>query len=218
MQVTGFFHWGFVIYRCDYSDDSLFDRFITCIRDNAETWHQEFQQDRTTGLPIYPQWTIVQDREGLDKATKDQVRQRFVEWRDGLSVKRDGPGADHRITPYLPRFEYCVHVGRDSLDSLIAHEQAPRAGQNKYEVPPVLFAIVRAEQMLAGLPEGYDSDEEDAEDGDLANVMSPIEGCTDDDVGWMYAPANHWVTLYEELHNDEAWYYMYTRPPGIVKL
>jgi len=28
MQMTGFFHWGFVIYRCNYSDDALFDRFI----------------------------------------------------------------------------------------------------------------------------------------------------------------------------------------------
>lgn len=216
MQMTGFFHWGFVIYRCDYSDDALFDRFIAYLREQAERHHRDRQQDRTTGL--YLRWDIIQDREALDGATKDQVRQRFVEWRDGLSVERDGAGADadHRITPYLPRFEYCMHVGRDSLDSLMAHEEALRAGKEKHAAPKVFFAIVQAKQRPAGLPEGYDPDE-DEYDEDPANVPRAIEGCTDEDVGWAYVPADHWVTLYEELHNDQAWHYLYARPPGIVK-
>lgn len=218
MQMTGFFHWGFAIYRCDYSDDALFDRFIAYLQEQAERHHRDCQQDRTTGL--YIRWDIIQDRGALDGATKDQVRQRFVEWRDGLSVERDGAGADHRITPYLPRFEYCMHVGRDSLDSLVAHEEALRAGKEKHAAPKVFFAIVQAKQRPAGLPEGYDPDEdeedEDEYDEDPANVPRAIEGCTDEDVGWAYVPADHWVTLYEELHNDQAWHYLYARPPGIV--
>lgn len=218
MQMTGFFHWGFVIYRCDYSDDGLFDRFIAYLREQAERYHRDCRQDRTTGL--YLRWTIVQGREALEGATRDQVRRRFVEWRDGLSAERDGPGADHRITPYLPRFEYCVHVGRDSLDSLRAHEEALRAGRKKHAAPPVFFAIVRAEQRLTGLPEGYDPDENEDEEEyheDPASALHAIEGCTDEDVGWMYVPADHLVTLYEELHNDQAWYELYARPPAIVK-
>lgn len=217
MQMTGFFHWGFVIYRCDYSDDALFDKFIAYIREQAGRYHRDCQQDRTTSL--YLRWTIMQDREALDGATKDQVRRRFIEWRDGLSVERDGAGSDHRITPYLPRFEYCMHVGRDSLDSLKAHEEALQAGKKKHEAPPVCFAIVQAKQRPAGLPEGYDPDEEDEDeyDEDPTTAPSAIEGCTDEDVGWMYVPADNWVNLYEELHNDQAWYYLYARPPGIVK-
>lgn len=220
MQVTSFFHWGFVIYRCDYSDDALFERFIDYLREHAERYHRRRQQERTTGL--YLRWTIVQDREALDGATKEQVRRRFVEWRDGLSVERDGPGADHRITPYLPRFEDCMHVGKDSLDSLKAHEQALRDGTKKQEAPPVFFAIVQAEQRPAGLPEGYDPDdkeegEEDEYDEDPATAPGTIEGCTDQDEGWMYVLADDLVTLYEELHTDQAWYYLYARPPEIVK-
>lgn len=30
-------------------------------------------------------------------------------------------------------------------------------------------------------------------------------------------PADNLVTLYEELHNDQAWYYLYVRHLGIVK-
>lgn len=218
MQMTSFFHWGFVIYRCDYSDDAFFERFIDYLREQAEKYQRHCHQDCTTGL--YLRWTIMQDRETLDGATKDQVRRLFVEWRDGLSVERDGPGADHRITPYLPRFEYCVHVGKDSLDSLKAHEEALRAGNKKHEAPPVFFVIVQAEQRPAGLPEGYDPDEEGEGEEDEQGedpVPRAIEGCTDQDVGWMYAPAENLVTLYEELHDDQAWYYLYARPPGIVK-
>ncbi|KAG8169242.1 hypothetical protein KVR01_001991 [Diaporthe batatas] len=218
--MTGFFKWGFIIYRCDYSDDALFDRFVAYLRDQAEDYHRLSHQDRTTGL--YLQWTVVQDRKALDGATKDQARQRFVEWRDGLSVGRDGPGADHRVTPYLPRFEYCVHVGRDSLDSLIAHEEAPQAGKSKCAVTPVFFAVVRAAQRPAGLPEGYDDpkegDEGDDYIDDSATKPPAIEGCTDQGVGWMYVAADDWVELYEELHVDQAWYILYRRPPGVVKV
>ncbi|KAK7697416.1 hypothetical protein SLS64_013554 [Diaporthe eres] len=220
MQITGFFHWGFVVYRCDYSDDALFDRFIAYLQEQTERYHRDRKQDHTTGR--YLRWTLMQDHEALDGTTKNTVRRRFVEWRDGLSVERDGPGADRRITPYLPRFEYCVRVGRDSLDSLRAHEGTLRAGQKKHEAPPVFFTIVRTEQRPAGLPEGYDPDEDDDNgenecDEDPASAPRAIEGCMDEDVGWMYVPADHWVTLYEELHDDQAWYYLYRRPPGIVK-
>lgn len=220
MQITGFYNWGFVIYRCDYSDDVLFGGFMTHLRDQAERYHRFSHQERTTGL--YLEWTVVQDREALDAATKDHIRRRFLEWRDGLSVSRDGPGADHRVTPYLPRFEYCMHVGRDSLDSLVAHEEALRGGNSKSAAPSVFFAVVRAAQRPPGLPEGYDDPDEGGEEDDYvddpANDPAAIEGCTDQDVGWAYVAADDWVELYEELHNDQGWYVLYTRPPGIIKL
>ncbi|KAI7773863.1 hypothetical protein LA080_009714 [Diaporthe eres] len=192
MQMTGLFHWGFVIYRCDYSDDALFDRFIAYLREQAERFHRDRKQDRTTGR--YLRWTIMQGCEALDGATKDTVRRRFVGWRDGL----------------------------DSLDSLRAHGEALRAGQKKHETPLVFFALVRAEQRPAGLPEGYDPDEDEDDgeneyDEDPASAPRAIKGCMDEDVGWMYVPADHWVTLYEELHDDQAWYYLYARPSEIVK-
>lgn len=79
MQITNFFHWGFVIYRCNYSNDDLFNIFIAYLREEAECYHQRAKQDRTTGL--YLRWTIVEDIERLDSETKDEVRERFVGWR-----------------------------------------------------------------------------------------------------------------------------------------
>lgn len=221
MQITNFLHWGFVIYRCDYSDDDLFVRFIAYLREQAERYHQRAKQDRTTGL--YLRWTIVEDRERLDgatkdEATKDEARERFVVWRDGLSTERDGPGADHRVTRSLPQFEFCVHVGKDSLESLEAYEKA--SGQRASASPPVFFALVRAMQKLEGLPEDYDPNEADGDDEydeDPSNDPPAVERSTEHDVGWMYIEARYWVTLYEELHGDQAWYILYTRPPAIAQ-
>lgn len=182
----------------------------------------------------------------LDGATKAQVRERFGAWREGpeqglsavrVQVERDGAatGAEHRVAMpllllLLPRFEYCIHVGRDSLESLEAYEKAAAAAaaaavvskkqQEPAAFPPVVFALVRAEQRLDGLLEdtGLGDDEEGDEcDHDLGNVCPAVEGLTEYDVGWMYVKAEHWVTLYEELHDDQAWYHLYTRPPAIVK-
>lgn len=219
MQITNFFHWGFLIYRCDYSDDDLFHRFVAYLREEAERYHQLAKQDRTTGL--YLCWTIIEDREGLDGATKGEVRERFVEWRDGLSVERDGEGADHPVTRFLPRFEYCIHVGKDSLDILRACEKAaasaPASGQQVSASPPIFFALVRAEQKLGGLPEGYEPDEDDEYDPGLENAMPDVEGSTEYDVGWMYVKAKDLVSLYEELHDDQGWHFLYTRPPAIAR-
>lgn len=145
---------------------------------------------------------------------------------DGLSVERDGLGADHRVTRLLPRFEYCIHVGRDSLESLEAYEKAKAkaaaavlSGQRESAWPPVFFsfALVRAEQKLEGLPEGYDPDEIEEDNRDLENVMPDVEGSTECDVGWTYVNAKDLVSRYEELHHDQGWHFRYTRPPAIAK-
>ncbi|KAJ4423234.1 hypothetical protein N0V82_002095 [Gnomoniopsis sp. IMI 355080] len=79
MQMTGLHHRGFVIYRCDDSNDNHFDKSIYHLRKEVDAYHQRAKQDLTTGL--YPRWAIVQHREIIDGATKYQARQRFVEWR-----------------------------------------------------------------------------------------------------------------------------------------
>lgn len=245
MQLTGLFHWGFVIYRCDYSNDATFDRFVSCLREHAEGYHQRAKQDRTTAL--YLRWMIVQDRERLDGATKEEVRERFGAWREerlSSLVERErereggeddgGAAADHyrrRVMPLLPRFGWCIHVGSDSLMSLEEHEKAVACGKQAKPAastppppppPPVIFALVRAEPKLNGLLEGMELGDDDEEgddecEQDLRDVCPAIEGSTEYDVGWMYVKAKNWVTLYEELHGDQAWYQLYTRPPAIVR-
>jgi hypothetical protein len=152
-------------------------------------------QDRTTGP--YLRWSVVEDAATLDGATKEQVRDKHIEWRNGLSVERDGPGADHPITKLLPRFEYAIHVGRDSLDSLIAHEAA--GGVARFS--PIYFTLVRAPQPLLSHDDEDDEDEEDLSDGY--------------DVEWMYVDTNLWIEIYEELHGDSGWQHNYARPPKV---
>ncbi|KAJ4385384.1 hypothetical protein N0V93_009811 [Gnomoniopsis smithogilvyi] len=209
------FHWGFPIYRCDYSDDALFDRFHAVLRRHANEYAQRNRQDRTTAL--YLTWTVNQDREALGGATKEQIRTQFTEWRNGLSVERDGLGADHRLTRFLPRFEYCVHVGKGSLDSLRAHEEAVEKGTAERRAPPVLIALIRAPQNSA-FKEVVENDEKDDDEENLANEFEPIDGCTAQDLGWVYVKAAQWVTLYKELHEDRGWEHIYRRPPQVANV
>ncbi|KAK9423237.1 hypothetical protein SUNI508_14049 [Seiridium unicorne] len=207
MQLSGFFHWGFVVYRCDYTDDELWARFIARLRHEVDAYMGRNHEDRTTGP--YLEWTIIEDRESLDRATKEQVRELFRTWRRGLSVERDGPGADNPLTTRLPRFEYCVHIGDDSLSSLLDWEKY-KAGGGRGRGPPVKCALVSvpAEHPSAALSastledEGGESDEsEDLSDGH--------------DIRWMYIPLDSWVVAYEELHIGHGWDLIYKRPPEV---
>lgn len=38
------------------------------------------------------------------------------------------------------------------------------------------------------------------------------------DVEWMHVKAENCAVLYKELHSDQAWYSLYTRPPALVKV
>lgn len=75
MQLSGFFHSGFVIYRSDYSYDEHLARFLARLCHEVDTYINNSREDRATGP--YLEWTIIKDRESLDGAIKEQVREPF---------------------------------------------------------------------------------------------------------------------------------------------
>lgn len=66
---------------------------MTCWRKASDDFLKIAKMDRT--IAPYLEWTIIEDSDKLDNATKEPVRELFRTWRDELSVGRDGPGADH---------------------------------------------------------------------------------------------------------------------------
>lgn len=209
MQLSGFFHWGFVVYRCDYADDELWARFTARLRHEVGTYMGRNHEDRTTGP--YLEWTIVEDRQGLDGATKEQIRELFRTWRRGLFAERDGPGADDPLTAGLPRFGYCVHVGGDSLESLLDWETY-KAGGGRGRGPPVKCALVSvpAEHPPSAARSASTLEEDDGGESDESEDLSDGH-----DVGWMYIPLDSWVVAYEELHVAHGWDLIYRRPPEV---
>lgn len=75
IQNTGFRRWGFRIYRCKYDDEDAWNRYVgnleTKLRKGLEATGSDYM------LTPYHEWTIVEDHEALDGASKADVRSRF---------------------------------------------------------------------------------------------------------------------------------------------
>src|ERR1700761_722611 len=75
----GFHAFEFVIFRCAYGDDDIWSRFLAKMQDDV------YKTVRKVGFEDvfrkFLVWTIIEDRETLHGASKDEVRDRFSEWR-----------------------------------------------------------------------------------------------------------------------------------------
>lgn len=109
LQRAQFWTMGFVVYRCDdYTDNALWERYMQMLWDEGERYFVKLKMDRT--VASYWDWTVVEDRESLRGADKNVVKQKHEEWRDARSEERDGPGALHMVTRWMPRFMFALHV------------------------------------------------------------------------------------------------------------
>ncbi|KLU87062.1 hypothetical protein MAPG_06067 [Magnaporthiopsis poae ATCC 64411] len=203
----GYHKWGFVIYRCTYDDDALWEAFVTMLKASAAAYLQARKQENILGPDL--QWTIIEDRATLDGASKETVRQHFLDWVAAHSVERDGEGIDNPSVPQLPRFRYCVYVDADCLNAIRAWWCSVRPAGYRLRGEVVVI------QAAPETPDGsLDSEEEDDEDDE--DVYDAVEGCTADNVGWMYYAADGLLELYEELawtgSHTETWRLVYERP------
>ncbi|KAI0402317.1 hypothetical protein F4802DRAFT_608819 [Xylaria palmicola] len=119
MRDTGFATWGFLIYRCTYGDDEAWNRYIEAFKEQV---HYELEYyGRDLLLEQYAQWTVVEDEETLNGASKQQVRERFPHTR-------------------LPRFTYCLYVDQKCLDTLERYADAKANGARR-PAWPVMVTI-----------------------------------------------------------------------------
>lgn len=219
MLETGFEEWGFLIYRCAYGDDDTWDRYMAYLR---EAVHEDLvYQGREHLMEQYARWSVVEDRAALDGASRQQVRRRFVEWRDQNSVSRQLPVGQvlapllSDTSPRLPRFTCCLYVDQECLDTLQAHADAKAAAKALGRIPPLIAVVIDGDfsdqqsspavPSLFDYPAGFD------------DHHPPIDGCKQRYVGWEYFSARYLASLYDDLHqvrmDDDL---DYKRPPAIA--
>ncbi|KAK5637687.1 hypothetical protein RRF57_013402 [Xylaria bambusicola] len=196
MRDTGFETWGFLIYRCTYGDDEAWNRYMEAFKKQVHSVLEHYGRDWL--LEKYAQWTVVEDEETLNGASKQQVRERFVQWRDQHSVSRElsEVAAVVRQSAFwatheslrLPRFTYCLYVDQKCLDTLKQYSEVEANGA-RWAAWPVIVVI----------------------DGDYSpgsrythphRQYPEIEGCTDEYVGWQYAQVGSVVTMYDTFHYE----------------
>jgi hypothetical protein len=195
LQRTGFHKWGFVVYRCAYGNDNLWQRYVDKMKEKAILALDE--SGRKGLLKQYMDLTIIEDEQTLGNVSKDDVRIRFTDWAFERSDERDGVGASHLFSYRLPRFAYCLYVDQTCLNSLKAFEKFAAKG-NKGKEPPITVVIVDA---------GFNKPKSGRE--------PEVEGCTSRYVGWMYMEVEFIPSLYNRLHSQDLDDYDYIRPPKI---
>ncbi|KAF2717375.1 hypothetical protein K431DRAFT_197957, partial [Polychaeton citri CBS 116435] len=110
-------HWGFIIYRCTYGDQDTWSRFMVTLHDSVRKGLAHYSTEELTDSL---NCSVREDASTLDGASKDLVRQRFRdskanaerETADSQSVQIGGHGS-------TPRYNYCVHVDEDALQSVV---------------------------------------------------------------------------------------------------
>ncbi|KAK6432421.1 hypothetical protein LTR95_011405, partial [Oleoguttula sp. CCFEE 5521] len=188
--------WGWVIYRCSYKDDEAWERFKQII--TQRTRAQILKSDAPEAFNSL-EWTFVSDRPTLEGIPMNRLRSLFKTWA-ATAVHAEQPRAtDHVLQLSGPRYNYFVQ-------SVISPtEQDPLRGGL------VKFVDARWRPLAEAFPGQI-------EEPDPEDVLEAIDGCTEENVGWMLISLGMiGAEFYESSYSFmDAWYAYYVRPPERV--
>ncbi|WYZ42284.1 hypothetical protein EsH8_V_001179 [Colletotrichum jinshuiense] len=207
MIKTGYHRWGFVVYRCTYDDDDLWNRYLAQLKKNL--YDELVEGRRAELLEQYLDWVVIEDRDNLQNASKADVRKHFNQWVSQHSAEI----ARYPLAIDLPRFKHCLYVDQKCLDTLEPFQ--------KSEGDPALqgsrlFKYTREPMVLAIVDRLWTPDRRDGNVTMNDRGYPPIEGCDRKYVGWEYANASCMASYYNELHGSDLDDYTdYLRPPAI---
>ncbi|KAF2993873.1 hypothetical protein E8E13_001568 [Curvularia kusanoi] len=198
--------WGFIIYRCDYRNDSDWTYFIKRWSDVVNATLTEWDKSY---LFNNLEWTIKEDRATLDRANIDDIRRIFTAWTKSKETLAEQQAAIDLGVLGSPRYWFCVHVDAEALDSCLTYDKFPEDKQDSFWIEkrdPALgrtpyVNIVRKDlelEMPPRYPEDDDGEEAGEDDeGELDEVISVK-------VHWEAAVPDVYVNLNQSLDGFEA--------------
>lgn len=192
--------WGWVIYRCTYTDDSTWARFRARIEKDSR---EEIKNSDAPEIAERLEWTWVEDP-ALDGVSTAALRERFLAWAEEQIARQPG---DYD-PPVIPRFRFFIKVDQEALDSMV-------------KSPPVETRWLDGAfvKLVDGHWEPLGEDKQAKDDDEEREKLQPIEGCTEEDVGWMcIVPDMIDSSFYNTLTGDpNVWFIFYERPPSILR-
>jgi hypothetical protein len=199
MQETDFKRWGFVIFRTVYTEESQsqWESYIEFLKASVEDRLEFFEL--STLLKPHLEWTIIEDCDTLENASKQHVRERFSEWAFQRSVERDGPRVEEAFQHDFPMFRYCIYVDQKCLDTVTQYEawaEAGAPGCSKQVVCALIDKRCKSKRQGKG-------------------KFRRIEGCSREYTGWQYSSVHTLPSLYDKLSLMGLMEHEYARPPQI---
>lgn len=118
LKTAGHETWGWRIYRCTYNSDDDWTEFMKQLKN---TFQQMLDDYGATDDQAKQQiWTVVEDRERLENATKSDVRRMFKDWVNSPEAAAEQPNAKGPLSRVgMARYLYCMHVDEESLRSVL---------------------------------------------------------------------------------------------------
>ena len=159
--------WGFVIYRTTYDSDADWAEFLRRLR-----FQMERAFDYYNGRDILEKFalTVLEDQSAFDRASTDTIRRHFQQW----SLAAYPTAQQHQDGALIGRSlrcHYAVQVGLEALNSVVHDASAPPAidtmTKGRFKLIDKSWYLGRGEGIHAYM------------------LHEPIEGMTQEDVGWM---------------------------------
>lgn len=206
LERSGHDTWGWVVFRCTYVSDPEWSRFMDRLKAVTEE-ALEFYGKSTWPFAKQQVWTVVEDPARLENASKSEVRDLFNAWvaSDDAAAEQPGKKGPHTLSG-MTRYCYCMHVDETSLRSVLDDARDWHVNIiNKTWIP-------EDEED----PAGDERDDGEPDEEVEPEVWTPVDGCTEEDVGWFKGGRSVLLSGYATLCSPNMWYCYYRRPPRIV--
>ncbi|KAG7039171.1 hypothetical protein JMJ77_0003457 [Colletotrichum scovillei] len=215
--------WGWVIYRTTYGDDEAWER---CKEIITYRTRRNIADSDAPEIAKYLELTFVDDKSLFDGASKHQLRSHFRTWSldafqsENPRVKDVSGDLGYWMQGCgVPRHVYFFQVDLESLRSIVF--EAPQPPDYDLDLEShinFIDAYWKPLRERAEVLQHTDQDEIDASE----TAYEPIEGCGEENVGWMkVSPETMGSDWYEvwlgSIGGDASmWYAFYKRPPEKV--
>lgn len=196
---------GFLIYRCDYRDDSVWEYLIRRWSDIVNT---SLTKSGLRDLINNLEWEIKEDRATLDGATVEDIRKIFTAWTKSKETVTERQAAIKIGAAGSPRHFYCVHVDAKALDSCLAYDKVPEDDQGQFwhgkrdpalgHGPYVTIVQKDLELEIRRYPEDGDGEEAGEDDEEDLDEVTSVK------VHWESAVPHFYFSLNQAIHQFPA--------------
>lgn len=221
--------WGFVIYRCAYGNDKAWEECMQILKARERRQLEWYEKPE-----LYDSlaWTVLEDLEAFDQATKQDLRGHFKDW-IAPKAKNEQPRAQRLVTKHrpwkhiAPRYGFFIAIDQASMESVLEnpYPEAILTEQTGYVNLVDAYWKFGADcfrDQLESVESKGDLEEFFHTDPDLRFdempdfTFEPIEGCREE-VGWTRLPASEMgMQAYQMLgHSPHMWQNLYRRPPEL---
>ncbi|KAI2621219.1 hypothetical protein GGR54DRAFT_600592 [Hypoxylon sp. NC1633] len=232
LRADGHRIWGFAVYRCTYTSDAAWESCMQRINASVRK-----AMDLYNGRDLLEEGcfklTVIADASTLDGASTQAVRRHFSEWCARMVREEQGSPEEIHSRQHeassprdwgMPvRYRFCIQIDEASMRSVISEDserwvkliqgdwksrEATKQQQQQQETRPERIVESQGEHND---DEGEFTDVEDDEE------YAAIEGCTNEDVGWMKVQlVGLMPDFYANLRDPNVWHIQYVRPPDVA--